>query len=155
MKLVGLFFVGAMILFFSGCGGSPKNAYALKTADYGQCRSIEKGEKIFYKKRLVRYVCEDMHVLFGEPYEKQDIWYFKSGLLEEGDVKHISSTKVEKVLHKQCELEGAYGIGTQEIRKFYFNSVFLACKPFIWSGKAGIAPFNSKDECRVECFHLR
>lgn len=155
MKLSSFLVVVILSLSFLGCSGSPKNAYAVKTKDYGQCRSIQKGERIYYKKKLVRYVCEDMHVLFNDPYEKNEEWYFKSGFLDEGKVKDISSTKVIRSMHKQCELKGAYGTGTKEIKKFYLNTKTKACQPFVWSGEAGIVPFDSYDDCRFECFELR
>jgi len=154
MKWISL---GAIVvsLFFLGCGGSPKNAYAVKTKDYGQCRAIVKGEKLFYKKKLVKYVCEDRHVLLDDPYEKENEWYFKSGLLNKGKVENISSTQVLRTFHKSCELKGAYGTGTQEIKKYYFNTKIKACQPFVWSGEAGIVPFETYDDCRFECFILR
>ncbi|PHR58965.1 MAG: hypothetical protein COA44_02120 [Arcobacter sp.] len=154
MRLKYFIFI-SILVFLAGCTSSPKNAFAVKTKDYGQCRLIEKGEKIFYKKKLVKYVCEDMHVLFDNPYEKKDEWYFKSGFFTKGKVQDISSTKVVKTFHKVCELRGAYGVGTQKIRKFYFNMKIKACQPFIWSGEAGIVPFDSYDDCRFECFILR
>ena len=137
-----------------GCiSGSPKNAFALKTEDYGQCRLQEEGTKIFHKKRLVSYVCEDGHVLLSKPYKKEDTWYFSSGFYDGEKVKDISSTKVIKTFYQVCQLEGAYGTGTDSIRKFYFNTKLKACQPFEYSGKDGIVPFDSRDECEVNCYY--
>lgn len=154
MKFESLIIVSVM-LFFVGCGGSPKNAYAVKTKDYGQCRSINSGEKIYYKKKLVRYVCEDMHVLLDKPFEKKDEWYYKAGFYDGKKVKKAKTTKVTRTFHKQCDLEGAYGTGTQKIKKFYLNTKNKTCTPFMWSGEAGIVPFDTKDDCRFECFEQR
>jgi len=144
-----------LMLFFNGCLGSIDNAYAVKTLEHGQCRQLQTGEKIFYKKRLVSYNCEDEYVLISKPYPKENNWYFKAGHYAGSKVENISSTKVIKSFHKVCQLEGAYGTGNKDIRRFYYDKKFLSCKPFSWSGENGIAPFNSKDECRVMCFHLK
>ena len=140
-------------VFFTACTGSPKNAFAVQTYDYGQCRSLDKGERISYKKKPVSYICEDSHFLYGKPYKKEDIWYFKSGIYEGSDVKELSSTKVDKTLYNICQFEASYGTGSEKIRKFYFSTKLKACLPFEWSGKDGIAPFDSKDECEAKCYY--
>ena len=142
-----------MAVVFIGCAGSPKNAFALKTEDYGQCRMLEEGERIFYKKKRVSYICEDGHVLFSKPYEKDEEWYFSSGFYDGKKVKNISSTKVLKTFHKICQLEGSYGTGNESIRKFYFNTKIKACQPFEYSGENGISLFDSRDECEVFCHY--
>jgi len=154
MKVQSLILISTIVLF-SACGGSPKNSYAVKVQDYGQCRSLEEGEKIFYKKRLVKYICEDKHVLMGKPFEKKDDWYFKAGLYDGEKVEKVKDAKVIRTYHKRCQLQGAYGTGTQKIRKFYLNTKNKTCMPFEWSGEAGIVPFNTKEDCRFECFELR
>ena len=146
VAILGLFLI-------SGCTASPKNAFAIKTAEYGQCRGLEKGEAIRYKKRLVSYVCEDKHVLFGEPYQLEDEWYFKSGKYDGKKVKEVSSVKVDKRIHNICQFEGTYGSGDSHIRKFYFDNKLKACFPFDWSGKEGIAPFDSQDVCEKSCYY--
>ena len=142
-----------MAVGFIGCTGSPKNAFALKTEDYGQCRMLDEGERIFYKKRRVSYICEDGHVLLSKPYEQDEAWYFSSGFYDGKKVINISSTKVLKTFHKICQLEGAYGTGNESIRKFYFNTKLKACQPFEYSGKDGIVPFDSRDECEMNCYY--
>ena len=157
LKIRSLFFTLVSTLlglfFLAGCTASPEGSFGLKTAEYGQCRGLEKGEKIRYKKRLVTYVCEERHVLFGEPYKRDDAWYFKSGRFDGKRVKDISQAKVEKSFHNICQFEGSYGTGDQYIRKFYFNTKLKACLPFDWSGKDGIVPFDSKDLCEMNCFY--
>ena len=132
---------------------SPQNAFAVKTADYGQCRSLNKGEKIRYKKRPVSFVCEDRHVLYGKPYKGNGEWYFKSGTYDGKKVKEASATKVEKILHNICHIQGSYGTGSAKIRKFYFNTKLQRCMPFEWSGKDGMAPFDSQDICEMNCYY--
>jgi len=141
------------MVLVSGCTGSPKHAYAVKTQDYGQCRSLDEGEKIYYRKRPVAFTCEDSHFLYGKPYKESNAWYFKSGIYEGKKLKDLSSTKVTKSMYNICQLEAAYGTGNEKIRKFYFNTRLKTCLPFEWSGKDGIAPFDSRDECEVKCYY--
>lgn len=154
MKIVCSAFLGVSISFlFSGCSSSPIHAYAVKTADYGQCRSLKKGERIAYKKRPVAFICEDRHVLVGKPYKIEDAWYYKSGLYDGKKVKSASQTKIDKVLHNICQLQGSYGTGKQKIRKFYFDTKLKSCRPFQWSGQEGMAPFDSQDICEMNCYY--
>ena len=152
-----LFNVGIVIVLgvfaLAGCSLSPQNAYAVKTADYGQCRSLEKGEGIRYKKRLVSYVCEERHVLYGKPYQSKDGWYFKAGAYEGKKIKEAPPTRVKKTLRDICQIQGSYGTGTAKIRKFYFNTKLQQCMPFIWSGADGMAPFDSQDICEMDCYY--
>lgn len=152
-KVYSALLVASSIFLFSGCSSSPVNAYAVKTADYGQCRSLKKGERIAYKKRPVAFICEDRHVLVGKPYKIEDTWYYKSGLYDGKKVKAASQTKVNKVLRNICQLQGSYGAGTQKIRKFYFDTTLKSCRPFQWSGKGGTAPFDSVDICEMNCHY--
>jgi len=149
-SLVLLFLVS---LVLQGCSGSPHNSFGLKTAEYGECRRLEKGEIIRYKNRLVSYVCEDRDILFGKPYKIGDDWYFKAGYFNGKSVENISQAKVEKVLYNICQFQGAYGTGSEHIRKFYFNIGLKACLPFEWSGTNGVVPFDSKDECEANCYY--
>lgn len=152
-----LFSTGTVIVLalfaLAGCSLSPQNAYAVKTADYGQCRSLEKGERIRYKNRPVSFVCEEKHVLYGKPYQSHDGWYFKAGAYEGKKIKEVSPTRVEKVLRNICQIQGSYGTGTAKIRKFYFNTKLQQCMPFVWSGKDGMAPFDSQDICEMNCYY--
>lgn len=142
------------LFLLAGCSMSPQHAYAVKTADYGQCRSLEKDERIRYKKRPVSFVCEQRHILYGKPYKSQDEWYFKAGTYDEGEkIKEAAPTKVEKILHDICQIQGSYGTGIEKIRKFYFNTKLQQCMPFIWSGKGGMAPFDSQDICEMNCYY--
>ena len=153
MKIVIFSIVTSLMLFsFSGCSASPKGAYALKTKEYGQCRSVKKGERFRYKKKRVKYICEDdTHVLVGKPYQIKDDWFYPSGELKGKKVSNLGYSKIVKVYHNRCELKGAYGSGNDAIRKFYFASSIKACKPFSWSGKGGLVPFDSVDECEMKC----
>jgi len=137
---------------FIGCTSSPKNAFSVKTEDYGQCRSLYKGEKIRYKRRLVQYVCEDNHVLIGKPYRVDGHWFFKSGLYNGKKVKKDSFTKITKSFHNLCNMSGSYGDGTEDIRKFHFDTKLKRCLPYSWSGKGGFVPFSSVDDCEVACY---
>lgn len=138
---------------FYGCSASPKGAYALKTAEYGQCRSLKKGERIQYKKRLVEYVCEDNYVLIGKPYKIKDEWFYKSGKYNGKKVTSVSHTKVDKAYRNICQIEGSYGSGAEKIKKFYFDTKLKRCKSFEWSGKDGFAPFDSEDICEMHCYY--
>lgn len=151
-------FAATVIIVFAlfalaGCSISPQNAYAVKTEDYGQCRSLEKGERIRYKKRPVSFVCEEKHILYGKPYQSEDGWYFKAGAYDGKKIKEVSPTRVEKILRNICQIQGSYGTGTQKIRKFYFNTKLQQCMPFVWSGKGGMAPFDSQDICEMNCYY--
>lgn len=143
--------LGSLVL--AGCSASPQNAFAIKTAEYGQCRALKKSEGIRYKNRLVSYVCEDSHVLFGQPYQREEEWYFKSGKYDGIKVREISEVKVDKRIHGVCHFEGTYGTGDKHIRKFYFDTKLKACRPFDWSGKGGIVPFESQDVCEKNCYY--
>lgn len=145
--------VTALLFLFAGCSASPKNAFALKTAEHGQCRSMKKGERIYYKKKRAQYLCEDNHVLLSKPYKVKDEWYFQSGEYDGKRVKNISSTKVEKAFHNICQVKGLYGTGDKKIRKFYFDTKLKRCQPFDWSGKGGFVPFDSVDICEMKCFY--
>lgn len=152
------FFNTSVLVFFGsfllvGCTASPQNAVGLKTSEHGQCRGLKKSEGIRYKNRLVSYICEDKHVLFGQAYQLEDEWYFKSGKYDGKRVEDISQTKVEKSFHNICQFEGSYGTGNEHIRKFYFNTKLKSCLPFEWSGKDGIVPFNSQDLCEMNCYY--
>jgi trypsin inhibitor len=138
---------------FAGCSMSPQYAYAVKTADYGQCRSLIKGERIRYKKRPVSFICEENHILYGKPYKSSDTWYFKSGIYDGKKVKEASPTRVVKTLRNICQIQGSYGTGTEKIRMFYFNTKLQRCMPFEWSGKGGMAPFDSQDICEMNCYY--
>ena len=137
----------------SGCLSSPKNAFAVKTEDYGQCRTLQKGEKIRYKKRLVQYVCEDNRVLIGKPYKVKGEWYFKTGTYDGKRVRKDSYTKVTKSFNNICKMEGVYGDGNEQIKKFYLDRKIKKCIPFMWSGKGGFVPFDSVDECEMKCYY--
>ncbi len=141
------------MLSFNGCSISPNNAYALKTVDHGQCHTVRKGEKIYYKKRRVKYLCEDNYVLFSKPYQSKDEWYYPSGYYDGKRVRNVSTAKIDKVYHNICQVKGLYGSGDKKIKKFYFDTKLKRCKPFEWSGKGGFVPFNSVDECEMECFY--
>lgn len=143
----------ALLFLFTGCSASPKNAYALRTADHGQCRSLTKGERIYYKKKRAQYLCEDNHVLLSKPYKIKDEWYFHSGEYDGKKVKNISSTKVDKVFHNICQVKGLYGTGDKKIKKFYFDTKLKRCLPFEWSGQEGFVPFDSVDLCEMKCFY--
>ena len=154
IKLSVMMALGSVVIFLStACSVSPKNAYALKTAEHGQCRLTKKGERIYYKKKRAVYICEDNHVLFKKPYKIKDAWYFPSGHYDGRKVKKLSASKVEKVLHNRCQLKGIYGTGNQTIKKFYFDTKLNRCQPFEWSGKGGYVPFDSVDICEMECFY--
>lgn len=151
--LISFIFIVLSLFLLLGCSASPQNAFAIKTAEYGQCRGLKKSEGIRYKNRLVSYVCEDKHVLFGQPYQLEDEWYFKSGKYDGKRIKEISGVKVEKRIHNICQFEGSYGTGDKHIRKFYFNTKLQSCLPFEWSGKDGIVPFDSQDLCEMNCYY--
>ncbi len=143
-----------VVSFFTGCTASPEGAYALKTADYGQCRVLHMGEKIRYKKRLVSYVCaDDKHLLIGEPYKVKGDWYYKSARYNGKKVEKARYTKIEKSFHNRCQLKGSYGEGTQKIKKFYFDTGLKACRPYEWSGEGGMVPFSTRDECEAKCYY--
>ncbi len=144
---------GVALLLLTGCSASPKNAYALRTADHGQCRSLNKGERIYYKKKRVQYLCEDNYVLFARPYKHKDIWYFPSGEYKDKKISKVSSTKIEKVFHNICQVQGLRGTGDKKITKFYFDTKLKRCIPFEWSGKGGFVPFDSVDICEMNCFY--
>jgi len=151
---VSLFILGVLFLFvFTGCSLSPKNAYALKTVEHGQCHTLKKGERIYYKKKRVKYLCEDNHVLYSNPYKTQDEWYFPSGYYDGKRVKNISAAKVDKVFHNICQVKGLYGSGDKKIKKFYFDTKLKRCQAFEWSGQGGFVPFDSVDHCEMECFY--
>ena len=140
--------------FFLGCSASPKGAYALRTADYGECRVLQKGEKIRYQKRLVKYVCsDDKHLLVGKPYKVKDDWYYESAQFAGKKIEKASYTKIEKVFHNNCQLRGAKGSGSEKIKKFYFDTRTKECRPFKWSGKGGLVPFESVDSCQAKCYY--
>jgi len=142
-----------VLSFFLGCSASPKGAYALQTADYGQCRVLEKGEKIRYKKRLVKYVCaDDKHLLIGKPYKVKDTWFYESARFNGKKIEKASYTKIERSFHNRCQLRGSYGTGDKKIRKFYFDTKIKECRPFMWSGKGGLVPFASQDGCEAKCY---
>ncbi len=143
-----------VLSLFSACSSSPKGAYALQTADYGQCRILKEGEKIRYKKRLVKYVCaDDKHFLIGKPYQVKGNWYYESAQLNGKKVEKASYTKIKKTFHNSCQLQGTYGKGKEKIQKFYFKASAKRCKPFEWSGKGGFVPFSSRDECEAKCYY--
>lgn len=143
-----------VLSLFSACSSSPKGAYALQTADYGQCRMLKKGERIRYKKRLVKYVCaDDKHLLIGKPYKVKGDWYYESAQFNGKKVEKASYTKIKKTFSNRCQLQGTYGTGKQKIQKFYFNTSTKRCKPFEWSGKGGLVPFSSRDECEAKCYY--
>jgi len=149
--LISIALIGS---FFLGCSSSPKGAYALQTADYGQCRILKKGEKIRYQKRLVKYICaDDKHLLVGKPYKVKGVWFYESAQFNGKKVEKASHTKIEKTFHNRCQLQGTYGTGEEKIQKFYFNTATKACKPFEWSGKGGLVPFSSRDECEAKCYY--
>jgi len=145
----------AMSVLFSGCFlTSPKGAFALETKEYGQCRPLKRGERIAYKKRLVKFVCEDtQHVLFGNPYELKGDWYYKSGTYKGKKVSNISHAKVVKAFRNRCELPGVYGVGKMKVQMFYFDVSLKSCRPFEWSGDGGSAPFDSRDACEAYCYY--
>lgn len=149
-KGLSLLFVLSVL---SGCAAvSPKDAYGVKTSEHGQCRMLNKGERISYKRKPVSFVCEDRYVLVGEPYKRGDLWYFKSASYDGKKVSTLlSEVKVEKSLYNICHLEGSYGTGEQKIEKFYFDTKLQSCRPFSWSGKDGIVPFSSVDICEMHC----
>ena len=145
--------ISILLFLFAGCSASPKNAYALKTVEHGQCRLLNKGERIYYKKKRAQYLCEDNYVLLSKPYKVNDEWYFPSGEYDGNKVTNISSTKIEKVFHNICQVKGLYGTGNKKIKKFYFDTKLKRCKPFEWSGKGGFVPFDSVDICEMKCFY--
>jgi hypothetical protein len=143
-----------LLSFFSGCSFSPQGAYALKTADYGECRRLHKGEKIRYKKRLVKYVCsDDKHLLIGKPYKVKGDWYYESARFNGKKIERACYTKIEKSFQNRCQIQGQKGTGSEKIRKFYFDTKFKECRPFEWSGKGGLVPFESKDGCEAQCYY--
>jgi len=151
---IGSLILGSLLLaFLTGCSMTPKNAYALRTADHGQCHPLKKGERIYYKKKRVKYLCEDSQVLFSKPYKVEEEWYFPSGYYDGKRVRNISAAKVDKVYHNICQVKGLYGSGDQKVKKFEFDTKLKRCRPFEWSGQGGFVPFDSIDECEMECYY--
>lgn len=151
MKIVLAFI---MVIVFAGCtASSPKHAYAIRTVEHGQCKSMSKKQRYHYKGKRAKYICSDNIVLLGKPYKTKGKWYFKSGHIEGRKVKNISFTEVDKAITNRCHLEGEYGLGSDKVKRFYFDLSRKMCKPFEWSGQGGTAPFNSIDECEMKCVY--
>lgn len=151
MKTVLIF---GMALLFAGCtAGSPRHAYAIKTVEHGQCEAMNKHQRYHYKGKRAKYICNDNVVLLGKPYKTKGKWYFKSGRIVGKKVKNISYAEVDSAIKDRCHLEGEYGLGSQKLKKFYFDLSRKMCKPFEWSGERGTVPFDSIDECEMQCVH--
>jgi len=151
MKIV---LVLIMVFLFAGCTvNSPKHAYAIKTVEHGQCKSIKKGQRYHYKGKRAKYMCADKVVLIGKPYKTAGKWYFTSGRLDGKKIRDISSAQVDSTIRSRCHLEGEYGSGSQKLTMFYFDQSRKMCKPFEWSGKGGTAPFDSIDACEMKCVY--
>lgn len=144
------------LLLLSGCTGIGLNSgsIAAVTEEYGQCIANTREAPIFGHKK-VTFICQDGRVLLGGAYEEKGQMYIDSGVLTKREdrysIKDRSRAVFVEGLHSVCQLKPAAGNGTKQIRRFYFDMRLKECRSFVWSGKGGIVPFRSMDECEQHC----
>lgn len=52
---------------------------------------------------------------------------------------------------ERCQLEPDPGNCKAYVQKYYFDKDENKCKEFIWGGCDGVVPFDTMDECRIDC----
>ncbi len=134
--------------------GINMDSVGVVTEEYGQCIANSTVTASFDRKR-VSFICQESRVLLGQPYEVDGSEVIDSAiLLKKGEKYYIKEKRpatVVRGLHSVCQVKPLKGNGELSIKRYYFDEKLKQCRPFEWSGKGGLVPFKSMDECEQIC----
>ncbi len=150
-------FLTVLLVMLGGCSTMELNmdSVGVLTEEYGQCIANTKVAPTFNNNK-VTFICQDDRVLLGQGYKKDGKDVIDSAILLKKGKKYFirekSQATIVRGLHSVCQIQPMKGNGELSIKRYYFDEKLKRCRPFEWSGKGGIVPFDGMDECEQYCY---
>lgn len=63
----------------------------------------------------------------------------------------LTSCKKDCMKSDKCNLEPDAGFCKAYMPNYYYNKKDKKCKQFIWGGCGGVVPFETIEECEIQC----